>query len=143
MKKPQAFSFVDTPPSQTCAVNIFRFTLHMTDNFQWCSKGFLFFIYTLTYTFLDENKCPSYKGTCLIEVIFNKFPPLNHWKVSVIECSSCMMWTLKSFTAQVCDERLSTKEKAWSFSILWHETLIRILVKRGKSRGCRQEKRND
>ena len=32
----------------------------------------------MTNTFLDENKCPSYKGAFLLKVIFNKDATLNH-----------------------------------------------------------------
>jgi len=31
----------------------------------------------MTNTFPDENKCPSYKGACLIEIILNKNATLN------------------------------------------------------------------
>ena len=43
---------------------------------------FFHFSFTLkslmTTTFPDENKCPSYKGACLVKAIFNKNPPLTH-----------------------------------------------------------------
>ena len=42
--------------------------------------------------FPDENKCPSYKGACLIEIIFDENATLNHLKVSAVEkCPSCVM----------------------------------------------------
>ena len=45
-------------------------------------REIFYFLFTLKYlmtnTLPDENKCPSYNGDCLLEVIFNKNPPLIH-----------------------------------------------------------------
>ena len=52
-----------------------------------------------TDTLRDEQKCPSYRGVRLIEVIFNRNRPLGHLKVSVLErCPSYGMSVLRGFT---------------------------------------------
>ena len=52
-------------------------------------REFFDFLFTLKRLMTDKNKCPSYKGACLLEVIFDKNPPLNHWKVSAVVFVMC------------------------------------------------------
>ena len=80
---------------------------HGLENINKCQPGefkmreIFDFSYTLklimTNTFTDDNKCPSYKGACLIEVIFNKNATLNHRKVSAIEKFQSCVSTRKFF----------------------------------------------
>ena len=52
-----------------------------------------------TDTLRNGQKCPSYRGVRLIEVIFNRNRPLGHLKVSVLErCPSYGMSVLRGFT---------------------------------------------
>ena len=47
----------------------------------------------------DEQKCPSYRGVRLIEVIFSRNLPLGHVEVSVLgRCPSYGMSVLRGFT---------------------------------------------
>ena len=81
-----------------------------------------------TNTLRDEQKCPSYRGVRLIEVIFNRNRPLGHLKVSVLErCPSYGMSVLRGFTVEA--ETSSIREDLvgqFLHSRFWTE-LIRIL----------------
>ena len=62
-----------------CILNVCVHCCHPGEFKMW---EILYFLFTLkrliTNTFPDENKCPSYKGACLVKAIFNKNPPLTH-----------------------------------------------------------------
>ena len=77
-----------------CILNV---GVHSCHPGEFKKREIFYFLFTLkrlvANTFPDESKCQSYKGACLIKVIFNKKnPPLNHCKVCAIEkCLSCVM----------------------------------------------------
>ena len=93
-------------------------------------------------TFPDENKCPSYKGACLIEVTSNNNPPLNNGKISAIEkCPSCVMQILKKFyCTRLWWGSIDKRESLEFFNLItWTLTLIHISVKKEKFRECRHK----